>query len=120
MSKTSDKKVYRLPPHSLAKILCYKRYLERYLAILALSPFKKIYLLDLFAGEGKDVDGNACSSIAAVQALNEHYLNSEKKCESVVLYLNDSGNSVIEKNVKKIDRVKKFVEEFNLPKNIDI
>lgn len=118
MSKASSKKVYRLAAHSLAKIACYRRYLQIYLVVLAQTSFKKIFLLDLFAGEGRDVDGKACSSIAAVEVLNEHYNGTNKKCESIILFLNDSGNSVIEKGVKKIDRVKRFVKEIQLPENV--
>jgi three-Cys-motif partner protein len=120
MSKAASNKVYRLQKHSLAKIACYKRYLEIYLVVLANTSFKKIYLLDLFAGEGRDVDGKSCSSIAAAEVLKEHYSATAKKCEAVVLFLNDSGNSVIEKNVKKIDRIKRFIEEIGLPKNVEV
>src|SRR5688500_9509802 len=111
MGKASSKKVYRLEPYSLAKIACYRRYLQIYLVVLAQAFFKKIYLLDLFAGEGRDIDGKACSSLTAAEILNEHYNGSTTKCENIVLFLNDSGDSVIEKGVKKIDRVKRFVEE---------
>src|SRR4051794_5196809 len=100
MSKASNKKVYRLPQHSLAKIALYKRYLSIYLNVLANAPFKIIYLLDLFAGEGRDIDGNACSSIAAVEALKNHYDTANAVCKKVKLFLNDYGNSVIEKNLK--------------------
>lgn len=120
MSKAASNKVYRLQSHSLAKIACYRRYLEIYLVVLANSPFKKIYLLDLFAGEGRDVDGKACSSVAAAEVLKDHYTGPTKKCESVVLFLNDSGNSVIEKKAKKIDRIKRFIGEIGLPKNVDV
>jgi three-Cys-motif partner protein len=120
MSKASDKKVYKLPEHSLAKIELYRTYLEIYLAVLANTSFKAIYILDLFAGEGRDISGNACSSIAAVEVLEEHYRLSKTKCKSVVLFLNDAGQSVIEKNVKKIDRVKRLAEDISLPTNVSI
>jgi three-Cys-motif partner protein len=120
MSKASNKKVYELPEHSLAKIELYRTYLEIYLAVLANTSFKTIYILDLFAGEGRDINGNACSSIAAVEVLDEHYRLAQTKCNNVVLFLNDAGQSVIEKKVKKIDRVKRLAEEIPLPANVSI
>jgi len=120
MSKASNKKVYRLPEHSLAKISLYKRYLAIYLNILANTPFKTIYLLDLFAGEGRDIDGKACSSIAAVEAIKNHYETASTVCKKIVIFFNDYGNSVIEKDLKKIDRVKKFAEQINLPAQYEI
>lgn len=120
MSKASNKKVYRLPAHSLAKISLYKRYLAIYLNVLANTPFKNIYLLDLFAGEGRDVDGKACSSIAALEAIKNHYETANPHCKSITIFLNDFGNSVIEKALKKIDRVKRFGDELELPKKYKI
>lgn len=120
MSKASNKKVYRLPEHSLAKIALYKRYLSIYLNVLANTPFKEIYLLDLFAGEGRDVDGKSCSSLAAAEALKNHYETADHICKSITVFFNDSGNSVIEKKVKKIDRVKGFVDELKLPKQYKV
>ena len=115
MSKASNKKVYRLPAHSLAKISLYKRYLAIYLNVLANTQFKNIYLLDLFAGEGRDVEGKPCSSIAALEAIKLHYETANPVCKNITIFLNDFGNSVIEKSIKKIDRVKRFGDELNLP-----
>jgi three-Cys-motif partner protein len=120
MSKASDKKVYRLPEHSLAKIALYKRYLSIYLNIIANTSFKTIYLLDLFAGEGRDVDGKACSSIAAIEALKNHFDTSNTVCKKIVVFLNDYGNSVIDKNIKKIERIKRFTNEIKLPKQYEV
>ncbi len=120
MSKSSDKKVFRLPAHSVAKITLYRRYLLRYLNVLGNTQFEKIYLLDLFAGEGRDVDGKACSSIAAIEVLKEHVDNSANWCKRVSVFFNDFGNSVIDKKIKKIDRVKKFTEEISLPKTYEV
>lgn len=120
MSKASNKKVYRLPEHSLAKISLYKRYLAIYLNVLANTQFKNIYLLDLFAGEGRDVDGKACSSIAAIEAIKNHYETANNVCKSIKIFFNDHGESVIEKKVKKIDRVKRLAEEIVLPAQYEI
>lgn len=120
MSKASNKKVYRLPNHSLAKIALYKRYLSIYLNILANTSFKTIYLIDLFAGEGRDIDGKACSSIAAIETLRNHYDTSHTVCKRVVIFFNDYGSSVIEKNAKKIERVQRFTEELKLPTQYEV
>lgn len=115
MSKASNKKVFRLPEHSLAKIAVYKRYLSIYLNVLANTRFETIYLLDLFSGEGKDVDGRSCSSIAAIEAIKDHYDTAPYKCKSIKIFFNDYGNSIIENDTKKIDRVRRFCEEIKLP-----
>lgn len=120
MSKTSNKKVYQLGEHSKAKIACYTNYLRMYLNILAYSRFDKIYILDLFAGEGRDVLLEPCSSVAAAEIIKEHYDIQPKTCKSILFYLNDAGNSVIEKGVKKIDRVQHFIENVKLPLSVDI
>ncbi|MDR3678734.1 MAG: three-Cys-motif partner protein TcmP [Flavipsychrobacter sp.] len=120
MSKVADKKVYRLKQHSLAKISCYRNYVDIYLSVLANSPFEKLYLLDLFAGEGKDIDGNLCSSISGAEALKRHFTHCPEDRKKIVFFLNDPGNSVIEKGLKKIDRVKKFIDELQLPENVTV
>jgi three-Cys-motif partner protein len=120
MSKASNRKVYRLPQHSLAKISVYKRYLSIYLNVLGNTQFHTIYLIDLFAGEGRDVDGKACSSIAAIEALDQHIKTSNNVCKKVVVFFNDIGKSVIEKDTKKIDRVKRLVDAFKLPSQYQV
>lgn len=83
--------------------------------MLANTNFKNIYILDLFAGEGRDIDGKACSSIAAIETIKNHFDFANTICKKIKIFLNDSGNSVIEKNIKKIDRVKRFADEIKLP-----
>src|SRR6185437_13701171 len=118
MSKASDKKVFRLANHSKAKIECYCNYLRIYLSILANAPFDNIYILDLFAGEGKDIDNVSCSSVAAAEAIRDHYNSGKTSCKKITFELNDSGNSVIEPGFKKIDRVKRFIDELHLPNSV--
>jgi three-Cys-motif partner protein len=120
MKKPSDKKVYRLPEHSLAKIKCYSKYLEIYLAVLANTPFNKIKIYDFFSGEGRDIDGKASSSIEAIEVIYNHYKSTNKHCQQIDIFLNEPGKSVIEENLSKIDRIKNFAQEFILPKNVRI
>lgn len=119
MSKASSKKVYKLGPHSLAKIDCYRKYLGIYYSILLNTSFEKFYLLDLFAGEGKDIDGKACSSIAAAEVLKSKF-SSVQSNKQVLFYLNDAGKSVIEPGRTKISRVRRFIDELNLPPCIEV
>lgn len=120
MSKASNKNVYKLPEHSKAKIACYINYLRMYLNILAYSPFEKIYILDLFAGEGRDIANEPCSSVAAAEIIEEHYNQASKTCNNILFYLNDSGMSVIDTGTKKIDRVKMFIDKIKIPSNVEI
>lgn len=119
MKKKSTKHV--LLPHSKAKIELYVKYLAVYLNILNRVNFvKKIYLFDLFAGEGIYEDNEKGSPIQTIECIKNHYFANKKSCKDIFILFNDSGMSDIEPNRLKIERVKEFVEKLFIPPNVTI
>ncbi len=97
--------------HSQAKLELYKKYLSAYLEILYRADFcERIYIFDLFCGEGVYKDGSKGSPIIALETIKEHY-ERNKNCKPITLWFNDSEDSEIEKDVPKIDRVRRFITE---------
>ncbi len=90
-----------LLPHSKAKVMFFKSYLERYLPILCLSKYiKQINIVDAFCGQGEYLDGGLGSPIEtflAIQTLIESdiYKNNPTKIVHVI-------NDKIKKNTDKV------------------
>jgi three-Cys-motif partner protein len=119
MNKKDAKLV--MMPHSIAKVQLYIKYLSVYLNIIERVQFiDKIYLFDLFAGEGIYEDGNKGSSIQSIEAINRHYCANNNRTKDISLILNDTGYSKIEKHKKKIDRIKDYLSEAFVPPNVII
>ncbi len=119
MSKKDSKIV--MMPHSVAKVELYIKYLAVYLNIIERVQYiEKIFLFDLFAGEGIYEDGKKGSSIQSVETIKRHYFSNGNKTKDIMLILNDIGISKIEKGKKKIDRVKEFIEKEFVPTNVKI
>lgn len=119
MSKKDSKIV--MMPHSEAKVKLYVKYLAVYLNIIERVEYiEKIFLFDLFAGEGIYDDGKKGSSIQCVETIKRHYFSNGNKTKDIMLILNDIGISKIEKGKKKIDRVKEFIEKEFVPTNVKI
>jgi len=119
VKKKSTKQI--LLPHSRAKISLYVKYLAVYLNILHRVDFiRKIYLFDLFAGEGIYEDGEKGSPIQTMETVKNHYFFNNKSCKDVDVLFNDFGNSDIEPERTKIDRVKEFVSKIFRPPNVNL
>lgn len=119
MSKKDSKIV--MMPHSAAKVELYIKYLAVYLNIIERVQYiEKIFLFDLFAGEGIYEDGKKGSSVQSVETIKRHYFSNGNKTKDIMLILNDIGVSKIEKGKKKIDRVKEFIEKEFVPNNVKI
>lgn len=97
--------------HSKAKVLLLKKYLEKYLNVIANDGFtEKIDIFDLFCGEGIYYNGGSGSPIAILEVLRElHTINKGKvrKIPKVNIFFNDYDK-------KKIEKLKKIIEEKNL------
>lgn len=119
MKKKTTKHI--LLPHSKAKISLYVKYLALYLNVLhRVSFIKKIYLFDLFAGEGVYEDGEKGSPIQTVETIKNHYFFNKKSCKDIDIIFNDFGNSDIEPEKTKIERVKEFISKYFLPPNVHV
>jgi len=97
--------------HSKAKVELYKRYLSIYLNIISRDGYtKKIYLYDLFCGEGEYSDGSKGSPLVALEVIREHFFQNDKKIISIRLFLNDDRR-------EKIDKVERLVDDCFKPYN---
>lgn len=91
--------------HSKAKVELLRKYLEKYLNIIANNGFtKRIDIFDLFCGEGMYEKGGSGSPIEILNALRELHLNNKAKIKNIPkvnLFFNDRSQEKIEK-LKKI------------------
>ena len=97
--------------HSKAKVLLLKKYLEKYLNVIANDGFtEKIEIFDLFCGEGIYNNGGIGSPIAILEVLRElHTINKGKvrKIPKVNIFFNDYDK-------KKIEKLKNIIQQNNL------
>lgn len=118
MYKGKDSQLVMLE-HSKAKVELFGRYLSIYLNVISRVPFiSKIYLFDLFAGEGKYLNNERGSALVAMEAIKNHYESNNHSCPNIEIWYNDDGKSKIEPNLYKIERVKKFVDEIFKPSSV--
>jgi three-Cys-motif partner protein len=120
MAKMKDSQLIMLE-HSKAKIDLFGRYLSIYLNVISRVPFiNKIYLFDLFAGEGKYLNDEKGSPIVAIECIKKHYFTNKETCPNIDLWFNDSEKSEIEPELYKIERVEKFIDNIFKPLNVKI
>lgn len=107
--------------HSKAKVDLFGRYYSIYLNVISRVPFiKKIFLYDLFAGEGKYINDEKGSPVVAMECIRNHFFANNKTCPNIDVLFNDSEKSEIEPELYKIERVKKIVAELFKPSNVNI
>lgn len=107
--------------HSKAKVDLFKRYFSVYLNIMNRTPFvDKVFLYDLFAGEGKYIDGGKGSPIVAMECIKDHFFSNNRTCPNIDVWFNDFSKSQIEKEKFKIDRVNEFVQAIYKPENVNV
>ncbi len=106
--------------HSEAKVNLLGRYLSIYLNILSRSYIDKIYLLDLFCGEGEYENGGKGSPVVILECMRNHYFANEKKCISTEILFNDMGKSAIEPGKFKVDRVRDLSTKIFCPPNVNM
>src|SRR6187397_1696551 len=111
MAKMKESQLIMLE-HSKAKVELYGRYLSIYLNVISRAPFiKKIFLFDLFAGEGKYLNNEKGSPIVTMECIKNHYYSNNETCPNIDVFLNDNEKSEIEPELYKIERIKKFILE---------
>ena len=116
--KESQTKMFE---HSKAKVELFKRYFSIYLNVIHRTPYiKKIYLYDLFAGEGKYEDGEKGSSLVAMECIKDHYYSNGQTCPNIDVWFNDFSKSQIQPDKFKIERVQEFCEKIYRPANVKV
>lgn len=107
--------------HSRAKVDLLKRYLAVYLNILSRwRSLDEIFIFDLMCGEGVYRNGFEGSPIAILKTIKTHYFANDKTCPKITVWLNDPGQSDIEPESKKIDRVYRFCEPIFQPRSVRV
>ena len=120
MAKLKDSQLMMLE-HSKAKVDLFGRYLSIYLNVISRVPFiKKIFLYDLFAGEGKYLNDEKGSPVVAMECIRNHFFSNNETCPNIDVWFNDSEKSEIEPELYKIERVKKFVAGIFKPQNVNV
>ena len=102
--------------HSKAKVLLLRKYLEKYLNIIANDGYtQKINVFDLFCGEGIYENNGEGSPIAILQTLKElHFINKAKNKDiiKVDLFFNDKDEFKIQKLTSVIENKKLHYDAF--------
>ncbi|HVU57473.1 MAG TPA: three-Cys-motif partner protein TcmP [Puia sp.] len=97
--------------HSRAKVELLRKYLEKYLNIIANDGFtQRINVFDLFCGEGIYENGGNGSPIEILKVLKDLHTHNKAKLEKIPkvdIYFND-------KNAEKIEKLKKAISELDL------
>lgn len=91
--------------HSKAKVELLRLYLEQYINILNQTPFiKKVYIYDLFCGEGIYPNGGKGSPIIIVESLKQ--IRTSQNPATFEVLFNDSDSTKILKLKANIDSLK--------------
>ena len=112
--ETSTKEILR--EHSKAKVELYIQYLSNYLSILGnVRHITRVHLFDVLCGEGKYADNAEGSALKALRTILAYQTSVQNSTLKVSVMLNDSGQSIIEPGLKKIERVKQYASTIPLP-----
>ncbi len=107
--------------HSKAKVALYGDYLETYLAILTNSKYiKKINIFDLMCGEGLYQNNQKGSPLVALEKTKKVLAGKPNFNPSISFIFNDNGQSEIEYNISKINRLKSICNSIDIPENVSI
>ena len=88
-------------PHTQAKLNLYKDYLGAYLSVLLRTPsVPKIYLYDIFCGNGVYDDGKPGSPVIALEIIKKSVsdlIQSGKQTKPIYLIINDKSSKRLQK-----------------------
>lgn len=100
--------------HSKAKVELYGSYLAKYLNIISRDGYtKKIYVYDLFCGEGVYADGGKGSPVIALETIEELFGKDPFRCPQIKITFNDI-------NEEKTKKLKTIVESLKFPANCQV
>lgn len=93
MAKVKESQA-RMFEHSKSQVELFRRYFSIFLNVIHRTPFtKKIYLYDLFVGEGKYSNGEKGSAIIAMECIKDHYYSNKQSCPNIDVRFNDFNRS---------------------------
>jgi len=120
MSRRNDKEA-NLSEHSIAKVTLFDKYLRIYLNImLRAKGINKVYLFDLFAGEGEYANGEQGSSLKIFECVRDNFGRNNNSIINTEIYINDSGYSQLEPDKLKVERIKELADKYYSPPNVII
>jgi len=100
--------------HSKAKVSLYGKYLSIYLNIIQRDGYtKKIYLYDLFCGEGEYPDGSKGSPLVALDIIKNHFFENRKKIKPISVLFNDVDTN-------KFVKLQELVKDYFVPINCTV
>lgn len=80
--------------HSKIKLELYKLYLERYLAVLLVTPFfERIHVHDIFAGSGVSKNDEKGSALLAAEVIKNIGSSQNRYGKTILLSLNDANKT---------------------------
>lgn len=94
--------------HSKDKLNVYRRYLETYLSVMTYAKFNPIFIVEPFAGCGKDINGNLGSAITA-----QKVARSATFKPNIYLLFNDINKTYCENLQKYLDTKDPYLEITN-------
>ncbi|MBI5951915.1 MAG: three-Cys-motif partner protein TcmP [Chloroflexi bacterium] len=107
--------------HSEAKVNLYGKYLSVYLNILHRAQFvKRIFVFDLFCGEGVYENDAKGSPIIALDCIRNHYDANQNSCPDMTVWFSDNGISEIENEIYKVERVERIGSKIFRPDNVEV
>jgi three-Cys-motif partner protein len=106
-----EKAIWPLDPHTAAKHVLLRKYLNAWLPIITSFNGRVIYC-DGFAGPGIYESGEDGSPIIALKAFLEHAHNPQMKAEIIYLF--------IEEDSKRCESLKGCIERLKIPANVKI
>lgn len=106
--------------HSEAKVELYGSYLSVYLNILHRAGYaKRIFVFDLFCGEGIYENKSKGSPIIALDCIRNHYYANKNSIPNMTVWFNDNGKSELEDG-DKVDRVERISNSLTIPSNVEV
>ena len=106
--------VWPLDPHTAAKHLILRRYLDAWLPILSHGGFPEIAYVDAFAGPGKYSKGEDGSPIIALKAMLTHTTPIRAKCRFHFVELKPERAEALDAAIKSL------LEQYGHPANISV
>lgn len=104
--------IWPLDPHTAAKHLILRRYLDAWLPILSHGGFPDIAHVDAFAGPGRYSNGEAGSPIIALKAMLGHQTPIQARCRFHFVELNADRADTLEQAIAEV------LSEYGNPRNV--
>lgn len=107
MPKSITDKLWEIEPHTRAKHIILRKYLDAWLPIMT-NWSKRVLYIDGFSGPGEYIDGSDGSPVVAIKCFGQHTV--QNKAEIVMLF--------IEKDKERFDYLENKLKQLTIPSRI--